>query len=111
MNKYTAAGLLAAAHEGKRIIVISHRQAEARDALEAFERLAPDGMLIIRANGDERIVCASGGEIRLCTRRTSFRSRTADIIFIEDREDVDHELTREVQHLIATNPHGEIIFA
>jgi hypothetical protein len=107
MNKYTAIGLLAAAAEGKRIIVVSPHGAAVRDAANEIHKIVPD-LDWRRTNGDAQLRLASGGAI-LFRARHQLRGHNADIVLVEDDRDMDNEYLHELHAVIHTSKHGEIV--
>ena len=111
MNKYTAIGLLGAAAEGKRIIVLSPHDRAARDAVDEVRTIAPD--LEWRSTAaDQRVTLPGGGSIRFLSDNHGLRDRlrgtSADIVLVED-DYAGRSHSDEVRAVIATSPHGEII--
>ncbi|WP_104084236.1 hypothetical protein [Cryobacterium sp. Y11] len=111
MNKYTAIGLLSAAAEGKRIIVLSPHARARRDAFDEMRTSAPDLEWRL-TNGDQRVTLPSGGSIRFLSDNRGLRDRLrgtiADIVLVED-DYAGRTHSDEVRAVIATSPHGEII--
>jgi len=107
MNKYTAVGLLAAAVEGKQVLVLSPHGHALKDAVDEVHRVAPD-LTWRRANGDARVTLTSGGSIAFITP-AQVRSRSADIVLIEDDRDLRPDLLNELRAVIHTSTCGEII--
>jgi tRNA(Met) C34 N-acetyltransferase TmcA len=107
VNKYTALGLLAAAAEGKRILVVSPHGHAVRDAVAEVHQLVPE-LKWRRANGDARVTLPSGGAIAFATPG-QLRSRAADVVLVEDDRDISAELLHELRAVIATSKHGEIV--
>ena len=112
MNKYTAIGLLGAAAEGKRIIVLSPHDRAARDAVEEVRALVSDLEWRLTA-GDQRVTLPDGGSIRFLSDNHHLRNRlcgtSADIVLIEDDRDVTTELVNDLRAVTHTSQHGEII--
>ena len=112
MNKYTAIGLLGAAAEGKRIIVLSPHDQAARDAVDEVRALVPDIEWRL-TSGDQRVTLPAGGSIRFLSDNQHLRNRlrgtSADIVLIEDERYVTNELINDLRAVTHTSPHGEII--
>lgn len=107
MNKYTALGLLAAAADGKRIIVVSPHGRAVTDAVDEVHQLVPD-LQWRRANGDARVKLPSGGSVRFLTR-PQLRGHSADAVLVEDDRGLDDDYVHELRTVIAASPHGEIV--
>jgi hypothetical protein len=107
MNKYTAVGLLAAAAEGKRVIVASPHDRAVRDAADEVYRVAPD-LRWRRTNGDARVTLPSGGAILFLTP-SRLRSHSADVVLVEDDLDRDRDLVGDLHEVISTSTCGEIV--
>ena len=109
MNKYTAIGLLAAATEGKRIVVVSPHERAVRDAVDEVHQIAPD-LHWRRTNGDERVTFPSAGMIRFLTRsRRNLRGLSVDVVLVEDERDIDRDFAGELHAVIKASPCGEIV--
>ena len=109
MNKYTAIGLLAAADEGKRVIVMSSHHRAVRDAVNEVHALVPDLQWNL-ANSNERVTLPSGGCIRFLSDDPGrLRGLAADIVLLEDDRDLRHELLAALHIVIHSSKHGEII--
>jgi len=104
VNRFAALGLLYEASKGKRILVISHDQRQARKDMNIFEPLLDHEDKLIRAHGNEQIQRSNGGRIWFRSVNARIQGMSADIAFIEDRE----ELTEDI--IIAVNG-GEIVRA
>ncbi|MFB7843621.1 hypothetical protein [Microbacterium sp. NPDC056052] len=65
LNRYVAAGMVAEAHEGRRILVLSIHGRDARASMDECLHHADEADLlrVTRANGAERITFNSGGRI------------------------------------------------
>lgn len=115
MNRYAAHGIHADALTGRRILVITRTQTDARDALEQIAVHAePHSAHIRRANGLERITYDGGGRVVIRSHRGhGHRGITADTIYLD--EGVDPELTIDqaasLMACLATSPTGELIRA
>lgn len=110
MNKYTAIGLLAAAAEGKRIIVLSPTPFSTSNASTDVHQVAPL-LEWRRANGDDSVKLPSGGSIRFITQQQLFMRRyTADVVLVEDDRSLrDERLVDELRRAIHSSPDGEIV--
>jgi hypothetical protein len=107
VNKYTAIGLLAAAAEGKRIIVLSPHHRAVQDAVHEVHEVFPD-LQWRRTNGDARVTVPSGGTIDFLTRR-QLRGRTADVLLIEDDRDLDVDFIGEMRAVVGRAPDGVVV--
>ncbi|TFD09810.1 hypothetical protein E3T26_14375 [Cryobacterium sp. TMT1-21] len=107
MNKYTAVGLLAAAAEGKRIIVVSPHGSAVRDAVDEVHQLAPD-LQWRRTNGATWVALPAGGSIRFLTR-PQLRGQSADVVLVEDDRDLNVDVVRELHAVVKASPDGEIV--
>lgn len=105
MNRYAAAGLIADAHAGKDILVVTRgtRQAHTFDEIVT---LAGPLCEIRRANGAQRVTFPSGGRIRFDSTTTG---HTADIVFIDAGVDDDSAYYPHAHE--AVHPDGELIRA
>ncbi|TFD41740.1 hypothetical protein E3T37_03555 [Cryobacterium sp. TMT2-10] len=107
MNKYTAIGLLAAAADGARIIVVSPHGRAVTDAVDEVHQLVPD-LQWRRANGDARVKLPSGGSVRFLTR-PQLRGHSADVVLVEDDRDMGSDFVRELHQVVRASPAGEIV--
>ncbi len=98
MNRYTAAGVLADMRQGRRVVVLSGTQTEARQAFAQVVTYTAEGEKVYRANGNERIAAVSGGGwVKFGTSGGNrFRGITADVVVFDahkpSREAVDAAL-------------------
>lgn len=86
MNRFAALGLLNEATQGKTVLVLSHTQHAARDAMSDFLPLVEglDDVNVRRANGLERITLTNTGRILFRSHRSNgCRGLTADIVFLD----------------------------
>lgn len=123
MNKYAARGLINEAFtNGKKVVVIAHNAVETRRVFDEFVRQVERmklveifGTRIMRAKGQERILCGVG-TIHFASPRMNGLGVSADVVFIDNEADRtafgdDHERHRaflnDVNAMVATG--GEVI--
>ncbi len=113
MNRYTAQGIAMDALAGRRVLVVSRRQREARLAFEEMLDLTGEAARdVIAANGRELIQWPNGGSVAFVPGLGhSMRGMTADTVFLDDRTGDDPEVVDMAVACITTSSHGEIIRA
>lgn len=116
MNKYAAHGLVAAAHNGRRVIVVSATTRHAEQAMYDFMQPAEDaGAVIARTNGARRIdFPTTGGQIYFASAQTTAeRGRSVDVVFLDGENLGAHEydLIDRYRPCIGTSRVGEIVRA
>lgn len=116
MNKYTAAGLIAAAETGKHIIVASHKRPAARSAFRDIADQAPITSITHAANGRERLTFPNGGEVRITVYNThahdTLQGCSADIVYLDWPVDVESpDAMAEAARCVAASACGEVIRA
>lgn len=86
VNRFAALSLLAEAEAGKTVLVLSHTQRAARDAMDDFLQLSDGqpGIEVRRANGAERITFPSEGRLIFrSTQSTGHRGLLPGIVFVD----------------------------
>lgn len=113
MNKYAARGLaLAAALDGRRILIVTHRHVELRAALDELAAFNMPGQEVRRANGAEHITYPSGGSIRFATSHGhAHRGITADTVYLDGVEPHERGLIHELRACTMSSPTGEVVRA
>lgn len=112
MNRYAAAGIAFDAAQGKRVIVLTSSSLTAREALRAIAACAPEQSIVVRTNGGERIVCPSGGQVKLRPMHHGARGLSADIIYLDEGVDAELRGTDQwdsIRASLAGSPHAEVI--
>lgn len=114
MNRYAAWGIVQDARDGRRVLVVSPRQTEARTAFDEISAVTHGADRVIRASGRERIEHRNGGCVYFTTpRSTGGRGVAVDIIYIDAGADeqLDQERWNNLLPCLATSRDGEIIRA
>jgi hypothetical protein len=106
VNKYTAVGLLAAAAEGKRILVVSPHGGAQRNAIDEVHRVMPEGAWL-RAPGASRVTMPSGGTVSFVTPM-QLRGCSADVVLVEDDRQL-FDILDDLRPVIHASEYGEII--
>lgn len=112
MNKYTALGLLAAAAEGKRIIVVSASNVAVKAALDEVAAVADvweTGAKAAHAAGHGYVALPDGGDITFI-KPSGLRGCSADVVLVEDSWNVDGPaLVDDLHATVRASGFGEIV--
>ena len=111
MNRIMAAGLVAEAEQGKRVLVLSGSQQMAHEAFRQIVEVGrPDIFKAIYTNGAQSVQLADGGRIDFrSVRSTGSRGISADLLFIDhDADEAFRSRPGDFIAAIATSAPGEL---
>ena len=115
MNRYLVSGILKDALAGKQVIVVTERQGDAANALEALAGSVPPVavLTVSRANGSEHMVFRGGGSVRLlaANRGDSLRGYSADVVVLCDGTAAHWETLQDAMYTAIALNGGEVIRA
>lgn len=111
INRYTVAGMVADAVSGKRVVYIGKRPGVCLSFLEVAADPA-DVTGVCRANGRERIMFTSGGELIFHdARRGPLRGVVADVVVLDADASRQDRIVEQAQAIVAKSASGEVIRA
>lgn len=115
MNRYLVSGILKDALAGKQVIVVTERQRDVTNTLEALAAAVPPVavLTVSRANGSEHMVFRGGGSVRLlaANRGDSLRGFSADVVVLCDGAAEHWEMLQEAMYIAIAMNGGEVIRA
>ena len=112
MNRYTADGILRDAQAGKRVLVLSKWQADARAALARRLGTREHDYSVTFSEGAARVDLPGGGQVAIYSSDTPLRGMRADVVYVDDDSPkVDGQMALNDVTLVRELTGGELIRA